>query len=138
MICAAESEPLSGLVSGGPWKLTLREDKIPPEKTVPGGGEAAVARLVLSTADLRELAGFRELLLLGQRLENEQRDRYLGVEVYRTHAGDHLAPCLAVVAAVKLDQIDRDLDRASSRTRACPSVGMPVTATSEPMGCRSS
>ena len=74
MICAAESEPLSSLVSGGPWKLTLREDKIPPEKMVPGGGEAAGGRLGLSTVGPRELAGFRELLLLGQRLENEQRD----------------------------------------------------------------
>jgi hypothetical protein len=92
VICAAESEPLSSLVSGGPWKLTLREDKIPPEKTVPGGGEAAVARLVLSTADLRELAGVRELLLSGQRLENEELDRHLGAEVYRAHVGDRLAP----------------------------------------------
>ena len=46
VICAAESEPLSSLVSGGPWKLTLREDRIPPEKTVPGGGEAAGCHLI--------------------------------------------------------------------------------------------
>ena len=50
MICAAESEPLIRLVSGGPWKLTLRDDKIPAEKTVPCGGEAAGDRLGLSTA----------------------------------------------------------------------------------------